>query len=289
MGIRIHAQSVFAPDHPHYTTEGYALINEGMLRLYRKVLRPDTVVDARFPSRSTWYTSHAHLELLNNVEVLRGIIEAESMGYDVAFVRCGNDPAIREAREAVRMPVVAMTESSMHLACQLGSRFALIGVDEKSGPAVARNLRQYGLENRAITHRPYRAPRHAKWNELLGQGSRWFESPDFVRENVVPIFEEVAREAIDDGAEVIVTACALYASLTLADYSKVGGTEVPVVESVAVGIKQAEMLADLRNTLGISTSKHLTYQNYLPDAMRDELMAPYLADDPAVAPRRRVA
>ena len=35
-----------------------------------------------------------------------------SAWYDVAFVRCGNDPGLREARESVRIPVVGMTEAA---------------------------------------------------------------------------------------------------------------------------------------------------------------------------------
>lgn len=291
MTIRIHAQSIYTPQHPHYGVEGYAAINSGILRAYAKVLRPDTVVEPRFLPRSTWYTSHAYLEMLNNAEIVRGIVDAEAAGFDVAFIRCGNDPAIREARESVRFPVVAMTESAMHLACQLGSRFALIGVDEKSGPLVERNLRAYGLEGRAIARRPYRIPRDPRWNDLLGESPRWFESADFVHEKIVPAFEEAAQECIDEGAEVIVTACALYASLTLAGYNTIGGTTVPVVESVAVGIKNAEMQGELYRSLGLSTSKHLTYQSYLTAEMRDRLTADFFPPEaePKSLSQRRVA
>jgi Asp/Glu/hydantoin racemase len=71
---------------------------------------------------------------------------------------------------------------------------------------------------------------------------------------------EVAKELINDGAKVIVTACGVFAALTLAGYNKVTGTEVPVIENVAAGVKMAELLSDVRKTLGISTSKCLTYQ-----------------------------
>ncbi|GAA2734996.1 hypothetical protein [Actinocorallia aurantiaca] len=94
----------------------------------------------------------------------------------------------------------------------------------------------------------------------------------------MPAFEECARGAIADGAEVIVTSCALYSAFTLAGYNKVSGTEVPVLESVAVGIKQAEMMGDLHRSLGLTTSKHRTYFNYLQPEMRDQLMAPFFPD-----------
>lgn len=282
MSIRIHAQSIYTDVVPGFEGnrgDGYRRINEGVSRVYQRVLRPDTVVEPCFVTRSTYLTSHAYLELLNNVELLRGIIDGEARGSDVAFIRCGNDPALREAREAVRIPVVGMSEAAMHFACRLGSKFAMIGVDDKSVPLVERNIRLYGLEGRAISRKPVRIPTVPGFEAVVRNGPMWFDSPDYVREHVIPAFDETARGCIDDGAEVIVTACALFGALTLADYNKVSGTEVPVVDSLAVGIKTAEMAGDLYRTLGVATSKHLTYQSQLPPETRDALMAPFFPAD----------
>ena len=275
MGVRIWAQSIFGEDHRSYSREGYAVINEGIERLYAKVLSSDTKVNVSFVEKSTYLTSHSHLELFNNAEILKGILRAEEEGYDVAFVRCGNDPAIREGREAVRIPVVGMTEAAMHYACQLGSKFAVIGVDEKSGPIVERNIKLFGLEDKAIAVCPVRCPVGPDWEPLLYDSIPWFQSTDLVLEKVVPEFEKVARRCIDDGAEVIVTGCALYASFTLAGYNMVSGTQVPVVESTAVGIKTAEMMGSLYKSLGLSTSKHMTYHSYVTPEMRADLLEPF--------------
>ena len=123
---------------------------------------------------------------------------------------------------------------------------------------------------------PVRCPHDPAWYGLLTRSPEWFASPEFVWENVVPIFERAAMECIEDGAEVICTACALYAAFTLAGYTKVTGTEVPVIEATAAGIKTAEMFGEMRQLTGLSTSKQLTYQNLIPAEMRDNLMAPYL-------------
>ncbi|MFD4407756.1 aspartate/glutamate racemase family protein [Nocardia sp. NPDC058499] len=279
MSIKIHAQSIFTPRMPGFDTDGedgYKRINAGVARVYDKVLRPDTVVDVEFVPRSSYYTSHSYLELLNNSEIVRGIIEGvEQGGADVAFVRCGNDPAIREARESVSVPVVGMTEATMHLACQLGARFAVIGVEEKCIPLVERNLRNYGLENRAISRRPVRIPPGDEFQEIVRQGARWFDEFEFVRASVLPHFEKSAQECIDDGAEIIVTGCALLGSLTLGDYNKVTGTEVPVLDSLSVGIKTAEMLGELHRSIGLATSKQLTYKSLLTPEMRDALASPF--------------
>lgn len=67
----------------------------------------------------------------------------------------------------------------------------------------------------------------------------WFENPDYVRSHVIPRFEEAARGAIEDGAEVIVTSCAGFAVLTKAGYHQVTGTAVPVIEGVLAGASSA--------------------------------------------------
>lgn len=275
MGVRIFAQSIFTEDHMTYSADGYAIINDGIRRLYDKVLAADTEVHVEFVPRSTFLTSHISMQAFNNTEIIRGIMRAEEEDFDVAFVRCGNDPAIQECREAVQIPVVGMTEAAMHYACQLGSRFAVLGVDEKSGPIVERNIRLFGLEDKAIAVRPVRCPVGRSWEPLLYDSIPWFQSTDHVLEKVVPEFEKVARAAIDDGAEVIVTGCALFSVFTLAGYNRVSGTQVPVVESTAVGIKTAEMMGSMYRSLGLSTSKHMTYHNDITPEQRTMLLAPF--------------
>lgn len=275
MSIKIYVQNIGPENNPNYEGDGYKKVSEAMKKLYSNLTHEDTIVEEGFTTRAMGFTSHSYLETFNDLEIIKGIIDAEARGFDVAMIRCGNDPALQQAREAVNIPVIGMVESAMHVATRLGSKFALVGVDDKSIPLTERNLRNYGLESRAIV-RPVRAPKDPGWYDLLLQSPKWFQSPEFVMEKVVPIFEKTAKECIDDGAEVICTACALYAALSLAGYNKISGTEVPVIEATAAGIKTAEMFGDMNKTLGISTSKHLTYQNMIPADMRDAMMAPYL-------------
>lgn len=275
MGVKIYVQNIGPKSNPRFKGDDYLRLSEGMRKLYTKVTHPDTIVEEGFVTRTTNYTSHGYLELFNDVEIVAGVIDAEKRGFDVAMIRCGNDPALQECREAVNIPVIGMEESAMHIATRLGSKFACIGVDDKSAPLTRRNLRLYGLEDRAIVN-PVRVPSDPKWYELLTNSVKWFESPEFVYENVIPIFERCAKQCIDDGAEVICTACGLYAALTIAGYSKVTGTTVPVIEATAAGVKTAEMFGELRQVLGVTTSKQLTYQNLIPDDARDQLIAPYL-------------
>jgi len=62
----------------------------------------------------------------------------------------------------------------------------------------------------------------------------------------------VARELIQDGADVIVNACGLSGpALSLNDYAKIPGANVPVVDATTAALKLAELLADLHKSLGL--------------------------------------
>ena len=267
--VRIVVQHIWPEAVPFLTD--CRLLWSGQEELFRRVARSDTVVEQSFVPTSPYNTMYSFLELLNDVELVKGIIRAERKGFDGAVIACGNDPGLKEAREATSFPVVAVTEAAMHLACMLGSKFAAIVVDKRCIPLVERNIRQYGLEGRAIAHRPVRSIEYA---EHMPQ---WYGSAEFTREHVIPKFEAVAKACIDDGAEVIATACGGFGALALAGYNKIGGTEVPIVNNLVAGLKLAEMLVDIRQTLGVSTSKYLSY-SCLPRNLFDELTRPFLGE-----------
>jgi allantoin racemase len=65
---------------------------------------------------------------------------------------------------------------------------------------------------------------------------------------------EVARECVADGADVIVLGCAGTSLLcSMAGFNKitVDGQEVPILDSVMVGMKMAEMAADIKKGTGL--------------------------------------
>jgi allantoin racemase len=81
----------------------------------------------------------------------------------------------------------------------------------------------------------------------------------------IPNFERVAHRCIEDGAEVIVVGCGYYGPiLTMHGYNQIPGTGVPVVDCSAAGLKMAEILADLHDTIGLTKSTSLYFSS--PDA-----------------------
>ena len=72
---------------------------------------------------------HRYLEFLNEIQICEAALAAEREGYDAVAIGCFYDPAIRQARSLVRIPVVGLSETCMLVACSLGYKFALIALN----------------------------------------------------------------------------------------------------------------------------------------------------------------
>jgi allantoin racemase len=228
----------------------------------RSLTMPDTVVDFSYLSQASYFVASKYMEMLNSVYILDSLIRKVGTGYyDAAVIGCFNDPGLWEARESLDIPVIGVGESSMHIACMLGRNFGVVTVRKKLIPVVEDNIRRYGLESRLIRQNPIRS---CELDEKLYPAM--FSDPANV---AVPPFEVEAKKLVDDGAEVVVVGCAsLGPALSLAGYRMVSGTRVPVIDATAVAVKVAEVLGQIRKTLGISTSKALKYQS-LPKPVVD--------------------
>ena len=266
MALAVHLQNIWpAPHDDRMLGSGMADVYTSTEELIASVLGPEDTITVGYNAASTYETSCLALEAFNNIGMLEGLIAAERAGSDVALVLCGNDPVLRAGRAALKMPVVGITESAMLVACTLGHRFGAITMDEASVPLVEYNLESYGLRSRAVSHRPVRSP--AFYEDM----SRWFRDPEYLADNVIPRFEAVANGLIADGAEVIVTACGGYAILPIVGYSRVTGTDVPIVDATLAGAHMARLLGSLRREFNVSTSKAGGYHNPLQDPGGDLL------------------
>jgi allantoin racemase len=211
------------------------LLWDALRGYFPKVARDDTEVVLRHAPVSANYVRSLYTELLNNRAVVENTIAAERDGFDAVVLGC-------------------WAEAAMLLATTLGFRFAVITVAPGVIPTIEMDLRLYGLEDRAIA-RPVRTLDPPSDMALL------LESVTEPDRRLIPNFERVARECIQDGAEVIVVGCGYYGPiLTLHGYNEVPGTGVPVVDCSAAGLKLAEVLADLRKSTGLRKSTALYFQ-----------------------------
>lgn len=171
-------------------------------------------------------------------------------GYDAAMMGCCGDPGLREARQAVSIPVTAPSESAMLLAQMLGFKFAIITVGPEVILSTEANIYAYGFADRAIKYRPVRYFEYDVMMGCLKSGQP---------EKLIAAFEKVAMECIGDGADVIIVGCVyLGAMFTKIGYNQVGNTGVPVINPAAIALKMAETLADLQKNIGLRRSTSLT-------------------------------
>jgi len=85
MAIKIFWQDIFTEDVP---------IIPGMDKVYKeledhvfkKVARKDTQIELRHLNKSTYMVMSPYLEMINNIEVVKGIIDAEKEGFDAAII-----------------------------------------------------------------------------------------------------------------------------------------------------------------------------------------------------------
>jgi allantoin racemase len=269
MALKVFVQHIW-PDPKDDTLLGekMAVVYDGQETLMRRILGADAVIRQSFNPRSAYYSNCASMEAYNNVGMLEGLRQADADGFDVAFITCGNDPAVQAARDLLTTPVVSATESAMLLACTLGLKFGCVTFDEESTVLVERNIRAFGLEDRALRHKPARS---AGFYEAC---DTWFTDPDYLRNSVIPKFEEAARSLIADGADVIVGACGNFAALPYHGYTKVTGTQVPVLDAVMSGAYMAGLVGNMHRTMGIATSKVRSFKG-VPSEIAAHVLAPF--------------
>ena len=136
-----------------------------------RVWRLDTELGIKSPKPGmvTFSSGSSYLMMLNSMQIVDKVIEAEREGYDAAVIHGFIDPGLRLARTAVSIPVIGPAESSMLTACMYGAKFGVVTISTPGAATYMENMvREYGLEDRAV-HKPVRPisiPKSSIWPEL---------------------------------------------------------------------------------------------------------------------------
>jgi allantoin racemase len=186
------------------------------------------------------YHLYEHRALGPMLELMRA---AEAQGAAAAIIGCFYDGGLREAREALTMPVVGMGEASMLLASTMGHRFSIIVGRRKWIPKMSDNAVLAGVERRLASFRSV----DMGIPDVLADPERFLDR----------VIEEGQRAVDEDGAEVVVlseiTSPAFWARAAR-------DLPVPLVDPGVAGWKWAEMAADLYAGLGLTHSKAFGYE-----------------------------
>lgn len=222
---------------------------EAMAEHFRRVGRPDTVVDLHGLEPSTYVTEYpghdnryVYLAYLHSLQLMRNVQQAEAEGYDGFLIMNLPENIHEEAQSLVDIPVVSYAQASMYTAAMLGRRFAVLTMIDDYIPLYESHIRKYGMQDRA-------------WGvQSLGQDYRTvfdaFDKPEPVVERVTEVTRRLAKE---HGVDVVIPGEAPVATvLAVAGVTRVD--EIAVVDCLGVTLKFGEMLAELAHTTGLRAS-----------------------------------
>jgi Asp/Glu/hydantoin racemase len=168
---------------------------------------------------------------------------AEADGAAAAIIGCFYDGGLREAREALTMPVIGMGEASVLLAATLGHRFSIVVGRRKWIPKMSDNVVLTGLERRLASFRSV----EMGIPDVLADPERFLDR----------VIEEGRRAVEEDGAEVVVLS-----EIASPPFWERAARELPVplVDPGVACWKWAEMAADLYAGIGLTHSKAYGYE-----------------------------
>lgn len=147
-------------------------------------------------------------------------------------IACFGDPGLLPARAAAPFPVIGMAEASCHVACQIGRRFSIVTGGRAWGPMLTDFVATIGLSERLASVRTL---------ELTGD--QIIARPEAVPEAVLA----EAEAAGGDGADVVIVGGAALVGVA----GRLGPrTRMPLLDSLACAIVQAEALVRLRDLAG---------------------------------------
>lgn len=193
-----------------------------------------------------------YLEHLQATEMLRNVETATQQGYDAFVIGHFTDAGIKAAREITDMPIIGLGESSMHIACMMGKKFSLIGINRKSLACIEDNVHAYCLDGRMASAETM----HLDDPAMLEQALSNAES----RDRTLRAFEQAALDCEASGGEVMIPAGGILMALLASTGLHRTRRGSSIVNGVAVAIKTSEMAVNLRRIMGGAfTSKSLSY------------------------------
>jgi allantoin racemase len=202
-------------------------VTERVVQVARKAASPGTVITGATARLGADYVRSRADEVIAAHAVL-DVLAQHAGTFDAAVLAISFDSGLLAARQLVPVPVVGMTESALHLACQLAERIGVLTAGTETRPIYQEMFRRYGLESRIGSLRSL---------DLSGP------SDPLQRTDLLELLkEEACALAQDPGLGCIVLCGAVHAGLAerIAPF-----VPVPIVDCISVAVAQAEVLARL--------------------------------------------
>lgn len=238
---------------------------------FKRISRPETEIVMHGLQPGTFRTNypgsdirHVGLQYFHSIQFVKAALAAQQEGFDAYAISSLPDPALREIRSLLTIPVVGYGESAMLTSCLLGSRFSILCFISELVDLLTDNARRYGMSERLVGVSDV----GFRFNDVLAGFSE--PAPLIAR------FIEAARKQIALGADVIIPGEApLCVLLAKNGVSNVDG--VPILDSLSCWVKQAEMLVDLKRQSNITACRRGYFHEPPPADRVAEILAFYSA------------
>ena len=211
----------------------------------------------------TPFDNYAHplVEFRCAREMICNAVRAERAGYDAFVVGHFQDSGLYEARAAVDIPVVALGEASMLHACQMGQRIGIVTINPRFIPGFRHQIARYGLQHRVTGV-------HALDFEP-GALLEAYDDPAKAAE-VARLFEAQARPLVEAGVEVLIPGGGI-PMLLFSGIENHAIDGAPVLNGLAVTVKMAQMMVELKRLTGQSVSRRGDFAQ-VPDHVLEEFL-----------------
>jgi allantoin racemase len=156
------------------------------------------------------------------------LLATHAPGHDAAVLAISFDTALLAARQLLDIPVIGMTEASLHTACLLGRRFGLITFGTLSRLLYIDLVRERGLQDRMAGCSSIDVPavaaylQHAAFDQMVSDAAHALVA--------------------DSGADVVVICGAAVAGTAARLQPQVN---VPLLDGIGCAVRLAEALTDL--------------------------------------------
>jgi allantoin racemase len=227
--------------------------NKALARILDSAKAPDTQVHVQgIRNRGGIGDQYRYLEFIETIEVLENARQAEKEGFDAFLIGNIADPGLRQAREAVMIPVLGLCETSVHTACYLGASFGVVTSNDKHRATIEENLARYRIERRLSGIGLMNVERLVD----LDQGF----VDDKTADDLLSRFRTAADALVDDGAEVIIPGVGVVAALLATRGLQNLSRGAIVLNGVVALLKSAEMIVQMEHISGQRlTSRRAAY------------------------------
>lgn len=203
--------------------------NEPTLREMQKYKDSETSIDIVSLKKGPESIEDSYDDAWSALFTIQEVLKAEKEGYDGLIIYCYGDPALRAAKEAVKIPVVGLGEGSATFASLLGHKFGIVTAGPpESGAYLMDNLRMYELDHKCVGVESVGIPVLD-----LKEGDKQEEK----------LLIQIGNEMINRGAEVLILGCGSMLGVAEVASRKLG---VPIIIPAAAALKLCEAMISMK-------------------------------------------